>query len=171
MNKKQVNITGKKLAYGYGKLLLRAALLAFVCWVLLSLVYVVCQMHGMDMFPAIKDGDLLIAYRLERDWKKGDVVIYRAEGQRYVGRIIARETDEIEITENGALIVNGTEQNGEILYRTDLHRGSSHLRIPEGCVYILGDKRDSARDSRDFGAVPFRDLEGKLISLFRRRGL
>ncbi len=171
MNRGQPKTKKEKLLHGYAMLLVRILLLTLFCWFLFSSVFLITQMKGMEMFPALRDGDLLIAYRLQHDWRKGDVVIYRADGQRRVGRIAARETDWVEFTEDGALWVNGTEQSDEILFRTEAKKEVRSLRVPEGCVFILGDKRDSARDSRDFGSVPVKDLEGKLISLLRRRGL
>ena len=47
-------------------LLLRLAAVAAALALLLGVVLLVTQAHGQDMFPAVKDGDLLIAYRLQR---------------------------------------------------------------------------------------------------------
>ena len=47
-------------------LLTRLAAAAAALTVLLGVVLLVTQAEGQDMFPAVKDGDLLIAYRLQR---------------------------------------------------------------------------------------------------------
>ena len=55
-------------------------------------------------------------------------------------------------------------------YRIGLE-SSVPVDIPEGCVFVLGDNRQEAADSRDFGPVSLESVEGKVISILRRRGL
>ena len=43
--------------------------------------------------------------------------------------------------------------------------------VPEGMVFILGDYRTQAVDSRDFGAVEQKDVQAKVITILRRRSL
>ena len=162
------------LAEGYRSLFFRALLLFAVLWLGLTQVFLLAQNSGMDMFPAVKDGDLMLAFRLQGSYAKNDLVIYRAEGERRVGRIVARGGDVVTITEDGELLVNGTPQSGEILYPTYMREGQEALypyRVPDGTVYILCDCRTQCTDSRDFGPVPVGELEGKVISILRRRGL
>ena len=85
---------------------------------LFTQVFLVAQNSGLGMFPALKDGDLMVVFRLQRDYAKNDVVTYRAEGRRYVGRIAAAAGDEVDMDEDGNLTVNGALQTGEILYPT-----------------------------------------------------
>ena len=46
-------------------LAVRLAVFAAVLWVLLTQVYLVTQASGSEMFPAVKDGDLVLGIRLE----------------------------------------------------------------------------------------------------------
>ena len=125
-------------------LLTRLAAAAAALTVLLGVVLLVTQAEGQDMFPAVKDGDLLIAYRLQRRWAE----------------------------EDGTLRVNGTLHAGEVLYPTYPVGGVTYpYTVPEGCLFILNDYRTHGRDSRHFGAVPQQDAAGKVITLLRRRGL
>ena len=48
---------------------------------------------------------------------------------------------------------------------------SLSLSVPEGSVYVLGDYRTNTQDSRDFGAIPIKSVQGKVITILRRRGL
>ena len=154
------------------RLLLRLAVIAVIGLLLFGKVFLLCQMKGTDMFPALKDGDLLLAYRLQKDYRKNDVVIYEAEGIRRAGRIVAREGDRVLITEDGLLRVNGTVLRGEILYPTEPRSGMEETyTVPRKSVFILGDYRTEARDSRDFGPVSVKQVEGKLITVLRRRGI
>ena len=47
-------------------LAVRLAVFAAVLWVLLTQVYLVTQASGSEMFPAVKDGDLVLGIRLEK---------------------------------------------------------------------------------------------------------
>ena len=153
-------------------LVLRVAVLAALAWVLFTQVFVLTQASGNSMFPAIKDGDLLIGYRQQGIYAKNDVVLYRAGGKLRVGRILARENDLVNLDTSGTLVVNGSAQSGEILYPTYAKDALEYpYTVPEGCVFILGDYRTQSEDSRDFGAVPLTELEAKVITLLRRRSI
>ena len=100
------------------------------------------------------------------------MVIYEAEGQRRAGRIVGREGDTLVFTADGTLRVNGTVQRGEIMYPTEPRSGEEETyTVPRKSVFILGDYRTESRDSRDFGPVAVKQVEGKLITLLRRRGI
>lgn len=157
---------------GYGSLLLRLLFLALAAWVLFSQVFLLCQVRGNAMFPAVKDGDLVIAFRIQREYAKNDVVVYSAEGETHIGRIAARAGDVVTLDDSGKLLVNGTNQSGEILYPTYAKEGITYpYQVPEGHIFVLGDYRTQTEDSRDFGPIPMDKIRGKVITLLRRRGL
>lgn len=157
---------------GYASLLFRVLFLVLIGWVLFSQVFLITQTTGNDMFPAIKDGDLMIGFRLQQEYVKDDVVVYTVDGEMYVGRIAAKQTDVVTLDESGALLVNGTQQGGEIMYPTYAKEGLTYpYEVPEGHVFVLGDYRTQTEDSRDFGPIPMKDVEGKVITILRRRGL
>ena len=160
------------------QLVLRVLFLAAVGYVLATQVFLLDQNHGQDMFPALKDGDLCIAFRtqmqtlLKQRYVRDDVVAYRHNDRRRFGRIVATEGDVVNITEAATLVVNGTPIGNEILFPTDAREAVEYpCRVPEGCVFVLGDYRPEATDSRDFGPVPLDSVEGKVITILRRRGL
>ena len=157
---------------GYISLAVRIAFLVLVGWVLFTQVFLITQVKGNEMFPALKDGDLVIAFRIQREYAKNDVIVYEAEGKTRIGRIIARENDFVMLDDSGNLLVNGTNQAGEILYPTYAKEGFTYpYEVPEDQVFILGDYRTQTEDSRDFGSVPMEDVYGKVITILRRRGL
>lgn len=157
---------------GYASLLIRVSFLLLALWVLFTHVFLITQASGSAMFPAVKDGDLIIGFRLERDYAKNDVVVYTADGKTRIGRIAARGDDVVTLDDSGTLLVNGTAQSGEILYPTYAKEGMEYpYRVPEGEVFILGDYRTQTEDSRDFGSIPLEDVQGKVITILRRRGL
>ncbi|MGI6012639.1 MAG: signal peptidase I [Ruminococcus sp.] len=157
---------------GYGRLLIRIAVIAAAGWVLFTRIFLVGQAAGTDMFPAVKDGDLMIGFRLQNQFQQDDVVVYEAGGRLRTGRIIGIESDVITMDENGTLTVNGTVQGGEILFPTYPRSGEEEsYTVSKGCVYILGDYRTQAEDSRDFGSIPLEDVKAKVITILRRRVL
>lgn len=157
---------------GYVSLLLRVLVLVLAGYLLLTQVFLIDQANGNGMFPSVKDGDLILGYRLQEGYVNNDVVVYRADGATYLGRVIARESDVVDMDDSGTLLVNGTVQTGEIMYPTYAKPGIEYpYRVEEGCVFILGDYRTQTLDSRDFGAIALEDVEGKVIAILRRRGL
>lgn len=157
---------------GYISLLIRVLFLVLAGWILFSQVFLITQASGNAMFPSVKDGDLVVAYRLQREYAKNDVVAYTVDGKTHIGRIVAGATDVVTLDDSGTLLVNGTAQSGEILYPTYAKEGIEYpYQVPENHVFLLGDYRTQAKDSRDFGAIPKENVKGKVITILRRRGL
>jgi len=135
-------------------------------------MFLLTQVKGNGMFPAMKDGDLVIGFRLQETYIKGDVVVYTVNGEKMVGRIVARAGDVITLGTNGTMLVNGTVQTGEIMYPTYAKEGIEYpFTVPQGSLFIMGDYRTNSEDSRDFGAVSSEDIEAKVITILRRRTL
>lgn len=156
----------------YLSLFSRIVVLALAAYLIFTQVFLITQNRGLDMFPAVKDGDLIIAFRMQKEYAKNDVVVYTVDGKQKVGRIVARETDVVTMDESGKLLVNGTVQSGEIIYPTYAKEGLEYpYKVPEGHVFLLGDYRTNSEDSRDHGPISMRNVEGKVITILRRRGL
>ena len=157
---------------GFLALGLRVMLIGLGLWLVFSQVFAIHRNRGLGMYPAVRDGDLALAYRLQEDYIRGDVVLYRAGEGLHLGRIEALSGDVVLMDDSGGLSVNGTSRDEGILYPTFPREGIPYpQRVQEGMVYILGDYRTQTRDSRDFGAIPLDDILGKVIVLVRRRGL
>jgi signal peptidase I len=154
-------------------LLLKLAVVAGLIVLLLTFVYGLCRTTGTDMDPALKDGDLVAFYRLDRDYAAGDLVVLTYEGQQQVRRAVAVGGDTVDITEAG-LVVNGAVQQEPGIYEATA-RYQDGVALPvtlgEGEVFVLGDGREGAIDSRIYGAVDVRDTLGTVIAFVRRRGL
>lgn len=156
----------------YISLIFRILFLALAGWVLFSQVFLITKTNGNGMYPAVKDGDLIIGFRLQENYIKDDVVVYTVDGETYIGRIVARQTDVVTLDESGTLLVNGTTQSGEIMYPSYAKERMEYpLKVPEGHIFVLGDYRTQTVDSRDFGPIPMENVEAKVITILRRRGL
>ncbi|MCF0115798.1 MAG: signal peptidase I [Erysipelotrichaceae bacterium] len=157
---------------GYISLLLRIVVLVLAAWVLMTKIFLVGQVSGNAMFPSIKDGDVIIGYRLQSDYVKNDCVVFTIDGKTHVGRVVARQYDVVTLDDSGKLYVNGAVQEGEIIYPTYAKENVSYpCTLLEGELFVLGDYRTQAEDSRDFGPVLMSEVEGKIITILRRRGL
>lgn len=164
--------TKAKIKAGYIDLGIKALAIVIVAYLMLSQVFIITQARGMEMFPAVKDGDLIIGFRLYRHYEKNDLVVYKIDGKRRIGRIVARSKDVVTIEEEGTLRVNGTLQSGEIMYPTYPKENLSYpYNVEENHMFVLGDYRTQAQDSRDLGSIPLDKIEGKIITILRRQGL
>lgn len=153
--------------------LVKIAVIAVIAWMLLGVLFGAAVMEGEGMYPRIRDGDLMIYYRLQRDYAVGDVVTFTRDGTRYTSRIVALSGDVVDINDDGELLVNGNVQSEEIFYPTEAVEGKTTFPydVPADSVFLLSDFRTNATDSRNYGAVAIQDLDGKVISILRRRGV
>jgi signal peptidase I len=145
-----------------------------VVWAIFTFVFGIRQVSGETMYPRLRDGDLILYYRLEQNYQIGDVVTFKDEGEKLQGRIVAQGGDVVELTDDGQLVVNGNPQNEEIFYVTNeaIFQGVEFPYTVEADSYfVLSDFRTEGYDSRNFGAVSRKDLDGKVITLLRRRGI
>ena len=165
----------RKLLRGWLNLLLRIALMALVGFLLFTQVLFLGRMSGNEMFPAVKDGDLLIGFRVGQSFERSSVVIYEAaDGVRHVGRVIASAGDSVTITEDGSVMVNGALQNEEVVNATVPGDGLEYpYTVPDGCLFVLGDWRADAGsgDSRTLGGISTDHVKAQVVTLLRRRGI
>lgn len=151
----------------------KLAVIILFFWILLEVVFGLAVMEGEDMYPRIRDGDLMIYFRLQQDYHPGDVVTFSQGGRRYVGRIVAQGGDTVDINEEGELLINGNVQSEEIFYPTQVvdETVGFPCQIPGDSVFLLSDFRTNGTDSRSYGPVATRELDGKVITILRRRGI
>ena len=127
------------------------------------------------MFPRISAGDLILYYRLERNYNSQDVILYEKDGTRRVGRVIAHGGDTVEITNDGELRINGSVvMENNVFYDTLPYTEGNvtyPLTLAEDEVFVLGDYREGARDSRYYGTISSDEIKGKVITILRRSDL
>ena len=127
--------------------------------------------HGNTAYPMLKDGDLVITYKIG-DVDDGDAIVYSAGGQVRYGRVVAHSGDEVDISDS-YVRVNGYGISEDVIYPTTSEGASVEFPyiVPEGRLFILNDFRKDINDSRTYGAIPESDVEGKVILVLRRRGI
>lgn len=148
--------------------------IALVLWLVFTFLFGIGVVEGESMYPRMRDGDLFLYYRLESTYHIGDVVTFTTTaGKRYIGRIVARGGDTVDMSEAGELLVNGNVQDEEIFfptYKTDAITDFP-CTLREDQVFLLSDFRTGGTDSRTYGAVRVDILDGKLITVLSRRNI
>lgn len=81
------------LGKGYLRLFVRAAVFLLVLYLVFTRVLFLGRVTGMEMYPSLKDGDLALGYRLEREYRTGDVIVYEAGGALHFGRVAVKEEE------------------------------------------------------------------------------
>lgn len=137
-------------------------------------------LNGGSMKNTLLAGDRFIVDKLPLHWrlpKRGEIVAYRSPGARdqiFAHRIIGLPGDQIEIREE-QLLLNSQPVNEEYaLYEGErpdfevLYNFAAQT-VPAGHVFILGDNRRAAKDSRFEGFVPIDDVVGVARVIFWSR--
>lgn len=154
--------------------LVRLFLLITVIGILFGVVFGLTPMANAVMQPAVCAGDLMLYYRLDKNLKSDDVVVFQKEGIQYTGRIVAVPGDVVEITDESELMVNkNTVMEDNIFYTTPAYDSEVEypLALKENQYFILCDNREGAKDSRSFGVVDTSEIKGKVITIVRRSGI
>lgn len=180
MMKKQVDIETEKkaiqepsLAQDIIQLLLKIVILILVIFLIFTFLYGIVRINDISMKPSIKDGDLVVYYRLDHRFISGDVAVFEKDNKTMTGRVVAVAGDTVDITKDG-LMINGAEQISQDIYfdTTRFKNGVDFpLTVKEGQVFVLGDNRPKASDSRIYGCIDLKDIRGKVIAIIRSRGI
>ena len=152
-------------------LLIKVGGTAALVWAIFTFVLGLSVHYGNNMYPSVHDGDLLVSFRLQKPYINS-VVLYRINGKTDVGRVIALEGSVVDIADNGMLTVNGVAPSEEVFYATYRDETSAisfPYTVEKDKVFILNDFREDKNDSRVFGAVKKKDLEGPMLFTVRRR--
>lgn len=155
-------------------LFLKVGSILVIFVLLFTFLYGVIPYDEPGMAPAIKDGDLVFFYRYNNvGYLPQDVIVLERDGGRIARRVVATAGDTVDITPEGLVINGALQQESEVFYKTDRYEEgvSFPLTVPEGQVFVLGDFRVAASDSRMFGCVSVDDTLGKVMAVVRRRNM
>lgn len=152
-------------------LLLKFAVCAVLLVILFGYVFGLTRNLSLNMQPAFQDGDLVLFYRIVQKYPSGEVVVIHYEDRTLLARVAAVAGDTVDITEDGLMINGSAVQEPGILGETTLFKEgvTFPLTVPPGKVFVLGDNREQATDSRIFGCIDTKAIDGRVIGLFRRR--
>ena len=154
-------------------LLIKIVAIAAIGVCLFTFVFGIYRSTEPSMAPAVKDGDLVIYFRTDKEYAASDVVVLEFEGKIRCLRVVATAGDTVDFKDT-FLYVNGSLQQEKWIHEETLRYDSGvdfPLTVQEGQVFVLGDSRENATDSRIFGPVEIADTHGKVITLIRRRNI
>lgn len=146
--------------------------LVIAIWVIFGILFGLHRIDGVAMTPSIKDGDLAFFIRNNSSYTEDDVVIYRHDEKSYVSKILAVSGELIEIDEEGYLYVDGQKALDSVVYNIaqgDEPQISMPYRVPIDSYFMLNENLDSLEDSRSFGAISAKSIQGKIIGILRTR--
>ena len=149
------------------------------------------KIPSASMLPTLQIGDYLLVNKLRyglrmpgsRRWwlrvswpQPGDVIVFsdkRDRSVQYVKRVIAVEGEVVEIRDK-QVFVNGRPRDVPTAYFSEPSHVQSEsprdnfgpARVPRRHVFVLGDNRDQSFDSRFWGFVDVRMVEGKALLVY-----
>ena len=182
VSKRTVSSSGKNKSTRYKTPLWKDLLFLIIKIVLILLAFVAMftflfgfvRYGEPSMTPSIKDGDLLIYHRYTKvGYMIRDAIILEHDGQIQARRVVATAGDVVDITESGLVINGSVQQETDIYQDTERYMDgvAFPLTVPDGFVFVLGDSRTGATDSRIYGPVDIDDTLGKVMAVIRRRSI
>ena len=165
--------TLRRLWKNYGYLVVTAAVVIVLFRGILALAYVPTG----SMEPTLPTRSMFLGVRLPYIVggplpERGDIVMFRSEelDEVMVKRVIGLPGDTIAF-DGGAVVRNGEKIKEEYLadgVQTYPAVDGAEFTVPEGCVFLLGDNRESSLDSRLWGNpyIPLSAIQARaLVSL------
>ena len=170
-DKKDDSIKGNLLLYLHDIVCLLSGVL-----LVLLLCFRVVIVSGPSMNKTLVHGDwlILLSNVLYTQPQQGDVVVASKDsfkdGEPIIKRVIATEGQEVDIDFDAGIVYVDGEALDEpyINTPTNIREGMEFpLTVDDGCVFLMGDNRNSSKDSRstEIGQVDCRELLGKALLL------
>ena len=169
-------------------------ILAAVLIALLVTTFVVkmYKIPSRSMVPTLLVGDQLVVNKLIygikipyfrntilpiTDPQRGDIVVFIYPQDRsldFIKRVIGIGGDTIEIKDK-KIFINGkifTDNIGiysdKIIYPASFQTRDNFgpITVPKGSLFVMGDNRDESADSRFWGFVDLKDVQGKAFIIY-----
>lgn len=151
-------------------LFIRIIITIIMFFIIFKFIFGLSRVTNQYMEPSIKSGDLLLFYRLDKAYEKGDAVVLKSG----VFRVVAKEGDTVDINNENKVLVNGHLEDTKVYYLTKKEDDSKikfPVTIKKDEYFVLGDYRDLIKDSRIFGTVNSKDIKGKVIAKLQTRNI
>lgn len=98
-----------------------------------------------SMEPTLYPEDMIITLS-QREYRRGDIVVFPEEGEFIVKRIIALPDDSVSVAD-GALFLNGKYASEPYIFEAMNYFIETPITIPENRFFYLGDNRNASDDS------------------------
>lgn len=149
--------------------------------IVFTFLFRIVLIDGDSMLNTLHDGERVIISNLFYTPKRGDIIVISRNTENssksesvskpIIKRVIATEGETININfETGVVTVNGTVLYEPYIKELTYEKGDVEfpVRVPENCVFVLGDNRNNSSDSRfselgENGMVNEKYILGKAI--------
>lgn len=141
-----------------------------VALLLRHFVLTVNQIQGQSMEPTLYTNERVITLKFLY-WfhppRRGDIIVLKnpyPEGKDdFIKRVIGLPGDTVELR-GGQVFVNGKSLPEPYINKDDYNMGPR--LVPPNSVFVLGDNRPKSVDSRWFGFVPLKNVDGRAVLLY-----
>ena len=179
----------KSKVYEYAEAIIIAILIAVVVRTFIVQAY---KIPSRSMLPTLLVGDHLLVNKFIYGVKvpflrntiipvtnpqRGDIVVFIYPNDRskdFIKRVIGVSGDKIEIKKK-IIFINGKQYsdaygiyNDNITYPASMQPRDNYgpVTVPNGSLFVMGDNRDESLDSRFWGFVDLKDVEGKAFIIY-----
>ena len=179
----------KSKVYEYAEAIIIAILIAVVVRTFVVQAY---KIPSRSMVPTLLVGDHILVNKFIYGVKvpflrnkiisvtnpqRGDIVVFIYPNDRskdYIKRVIGLGGDKIEIKNKIIFIIGKKYSDAYGIYSDNvIYPGSMQPRdnfgpvtVPEKSLFVMGDNRDESADSRFWGFVDLKDVEGKAFIIY-----
>ena len=148
--------------------------------ILFTFIFRLSIVDGGSMEQTLHDGDRVLTSALFYTPQVGDIVVVQHPtdlsgtypsgatqthdaGKSLIKRVIAVAGDEVRVEGNGRIFVNDQLSDESYVFENELNENFPQftITVPEGMVFVAGDHRNASFDSRLFGPVDIRCIQGR----------
>jgi signal peptidase I len=156
--------------------------------------FIICayKIPSRSMVPTLLVGDHILVSKFKygvkipllrntiipiREPKRGEIVVFIYPNDRskdFIKRVIGLGGDKIEI-KNKKIFINDKEYkdsfgiySDNIIYPATMQPRDNFgpITVPKDSIFVMGDNRDESLDSRFWGFVDLKDVEGKAFIIY-----
>ncbi|WP_409291477.1 signal peptidase I [Peribacillus sp. SCS-37] len=153
--------------------ILIAAGIAFICR---QFLFSPITVYGESMSPAFEDKNRIIVSKLSRIDHFDNIVFHAPDADdNYIKRVIGLPGDRISVVDD-VLYINGRKYKEPYLKENKselppgikltgdftLQETTGKARVPEGCLFVMGDNRLRSSDSRRYGFIRMDSVIGEV---------
>ncbi len=142
-----------------------------LAFIVTNYVIIKAEVPSGSMKETIQIDDRLIGFRLAylfSEPERGDIVIFKYpdnEKENYIKRVIGLPGEKVEIID-GVVYIDGERYEEDYINGTP-EDSFGPYEVPEGCYFMLGDNRNSSRDSRKWENTFLKEEDIMAKVLFR----
>ncbi len=134
----------------------------------------IIDVSGTSMLPTLKNEDKMFVSNLLYTPEAGDVIVFKSDSynpnKALVKRVIATEGQTVNIDfDNGIVYIDGVPIQEDYIAEVTTTKLDfiGPKKVPEGCVFVMGDNRNMSTDSRkaEIGMVDNRMILGRVYAV------